>query len=83
LHVNVGRKDGARVRALKSLLADGGIDSERVHRVRVRDHYCFVEVDREVSEAALDALSGAELDGHKLIASISARSKGENDDRDD
>jgi ATP-dependent RNA helicase DeaD len=75
LHIDVGRKEGARVRALKSLLADGGVDTAHVRRVRVRERYTFIEVDKDVSEAALDALNGAQLGNHSITATVSARSK--------
>ena len=75
LHLDVGRRDGTRVRTIKSLLADAGIGPEQVHRVRVRDRYCFVEIDDAVVESALEVLDGADLGDRKLKAQISQRSK--------
>ena len=74
LHVDVGRRDGAQVRVLKSILADGGVPPEAVHRIRVRDRYTFVEVSRELADAALEAFSGAQLGDRTLKASVSDRS---------
>jgi ATP-dependent RNA helicase DeaD len=74
LHVDVGRRDGARARHLKGILADGGIAPELVYRVRVRDRYCFVEVDRSIADAALEVLGGGRVGDKTIRATISARS---------
>ncbi|MBW2453393.1 MAG: DEAD/DEAH box helicase [Deltaproteobacteria bacterium] len=74
LHVDVGRRGGARVRLLKTILADGGVGPEHVHRVRIREHYCFVELDQDQDDAAIDALTGATIGEHTITASVSERS---------
>jgi ATP-dependent RNA helicase DeaD len=74
LHVDVGRRDGAHARHVKGILADGGIAPEQVHRVRVRDRYCFVEVDRSVADAALEILNGGQVGEKTIRATVSARS---------
>ena len=73
LHVDVGRKGGARVRELKEILE--GIPSEAIRRVRIRERYTFVEVLNEHASAALEKLQGAELGEHTITASVSARSR--------
>jgi len=76
LHIDVGRKGGARVRLLKTILADGGVGPENVRRVRIREHYCFIELDPTQGDAAIDALTGATIGDHKITASVSERSSG-------
>ena len=75
LHVDAGRRDGARVQALKSILADAGVALDEVRRVRVRERYTFVEVTHDVEQAAIAALTGATLGDRTLTAKVSERSK--------
>jgi len=77
LHVDVGRRGGAQVRLLKTILADGGVGPECVQRVRIREHYCFVELDRDLKDAAIDAFTGAVLGDHTITATVSERSDGD------
>jgi len=72
----VGRKSGARVRSLKAILADSGrVPAEAVHRVKIRERYSFIEVDREHAETAIEVLDGTLLGDHSIAASISSRSR--------
>lgn len=75
LYVDAGRRQGARTRLLKSLLADGGIRPECVHRVRIRERYAFIEVDAGIADEAIEVLCSAEIDGHRLSANLSQRSR--------
>ena len=75
LYVDGGRKHGVRVRLLKSILADGGISPERVHRVRIRERYSFVEVDADVADESIEVLCGAEVEDRQLSANLSQRSR--------
>ncbi|HHH12201.1 MAG TPA: heavy metal transporter, partial [Sorangium sp.] len=75
LHVNVGRRHGVRAAALKEILAGGGIDRDAVRRVRVRERYTFVEVSKEILDAALAVLNGASLGEHTIEAGVSSRSR--------
>lgn len=74
LHVDVGRKDGARVQVLKSILVDGGVSLESVRRVRVRERYSFIEVDLVSRDAAIEALTGAKVGDREITAKVSQRS---------
>jgi ATP-dependent RNA helicase DeaD len=73
LHLDLGRKDSAKIRMIKSLLADAGITPDQVHRLRMRDRHCYVEIDQAVAESAREVLDGADLGDRKLTAEISKR----------
>jgi ATP-dependent RNA helicase DeaD len=74
LHVDAGRRDGARVQVLKSILVDGGVSLDNVFRVRVRERYSFIEVDVGARDAAIDALNGSKIGEHEIVATVSQRS---------
>ncbi|MEM9691222.1 MAG: DEAD/DEAH box helicase [Myxococcota bacterium] len=75
LHVDAGRRDGARVKGLKSILLEAGLASTAVHRIRIRERYSFVEVSTEVMDAALEAFQGAEVGERTVKAQLSKRSR--------
>ncbi len=75
LHLSLGRSDGARVRLIRSILADGGVHAEHVKRIRIRERYCFVEVETSVVEVALEALNEATIEDRSLSATVSTRSR--------
>ena len=69
LRLDLDRKAGSKVRRIKSILADAGVMPEQVHRLRLRDDGCYVEVEESIAEVALEALQGVDLgDGHALTA---------------
>ncbi len=74
LHVDAGRRDGARVQVLKSILVDGGVAIASVRRVRVRERYSFIEVELAIRDAAMEALDGACVGDKTISAKISQRS---------
>jgi ATP-dependent RNA helicase DeaD len=68
LFVSVGRREGVHAADLQKLLADGGIESEQMGRIRIRDRMSFVSVKRSVFDRAVAALSGQVVGGRTIVA---------------
>jgi len=67
LHLNVGRRDGARAGDIVGVMLNAvGLPKDHVGRVDIRDTFTLVEVRAESAESAKRGLSGASLKGRQL-----------------
>lgn len=67
LHLNVGRRDGARAGDIVGVMLNAvGLPKDHVGRVDIRDTFTLVEVRAESAESAKRGLSGATLKGRPL-----------------
>jgi ATP-dependent RNA helicase DeaD len=82
LHLNRGRRDGARIASVRDILERADLPAEHIGRIRVRERYTFVDVAAAAVPAALAAFNAASIDGARLVANVSARSAQPRDPED-
>ncbi len=68
--VNVGKREGVQPSQLEELLRSGGLASDDVGRVRVRDRMSFVSVRNEALARATAILGGQVIGGRTVIAEL-------------
>lgn len=73
IHVNVGRKDGARASDFRQALVERGrLNDNDTEQVNVRHDHTLIGVKAAILDRALAALQGATIAGTEAIAQISA-----------
>jgi len=86
LFVNVGERDGVSPRDLVGAIAnEAGIAGSRIGRVEIRDTHALVELDAADAERAVEALTGANIRGRRVVARVDRdrppRERGERGER--
>ena len=68
LFFSVGSRDGLRVGEVVATIGnDGGVPSNQVGKVEIRDSFTLVEVAPAVSQQVIDKLSGKTMAGRRVI----------------
>ena len=71
IFVNVGERDGVSPRDLVGAIAnEAGIAGSRIGRVEIRDTHSLVELDAADAERAVEALTGANIRGRRVVARV-------------
>ena len=71
IFVNVGERDGVSPRDLVGAIAnEAGIAGSRIGRVEIRDTHSLVELDPADAERAVEALTGANIRGRRVVARV-------------